>query len=86
MADNYEAVDMEESDGSGSDNEAFPNKQEYKAYKEQFNVAKVRDHLARCRTLKQCLVLRQSLEMQRWKMNMEGEEVLSMAAVGRYLV
>jgi len=42
MADNYEAVDMEESDGSGSDNEAFPNKQEYKAYKEQFNVAKAK--------------------------------------------
>lgn len=31
-------------------------------------------------------VLRQSLEMQRSKMNMEDEEVLSMAAVGRYLV
>ena len=84
MADNYEAVDMEESDGSGSDNEAFPNKQEYKAYKEQFNVAKVRDHLAN--EAMSYPVLRQSLEMQRSKMNMEDEEVLSMAAVGRYLV
>ena len=40
--DNYEAVDMEESsDESGSDNEAFATKQEYKAYKEQFKVSKV---------------------------------------------
>jgi len=39
--DNYEAVDMEESsDESGSDNEAFATKQEYKAYKEQFKVSK----------------------------------------------
>ena len=43
--DNYEAVDMEESDGSGSDNEAFASKQEYKAYKEQFNVSKVGERL-----------------------------------------
>ena len=42
--DNYEAVDMEESDESGSDNEAFGTKQEYKAYKEQFKASKVRWH------------------------------------------
>ena len=42
-ADNYEAVDMEESDGSGgSDNEAFGTKAEYKAYKQQFPENKVR--------------------------------------------
>ena len=44
--DNYEAVDMEESaDESGSDNEAFATKQEYKAYKEQFKVSKVKRHI-----------------------------------------